>query len=96
MTDIKFEHNSSDDEEGSAPRFGFNVNKKASQEDFGIIKFVRGNNKGGLGFVDDNSLSDLNKAIDSLDNTQFRNSIKAGSGSKASVSNNDLSQELPV
>eukprot|EP00347_Sterkiella_histriomuscorum_P001452 403371984 len=48
----------------------------------------------GLGFINNEKISDLNQAIDSLDNTQFRGSIKAGS--KSAGSHNDLSQELPL
>lgn len=42
-------------------------------------------------------ISDLNQAIDDLDDTQFRGSIKAGSrGSNGTSNINDLSQELPL
>ncbi|CDW84022.1 ibr domain containing protein [Stylonychia lemnae] len=56
-----------------------------------------GGGASGLGFISDSDnlekISDLNRAIESLDNTQFRNSIKAGSGNS---DQNELSQELPV
>lgn len=49
------------------------------------------------GFMKCDKISDLNQAIDDLDDTQFRGSIKAGSrGSNGTSNINDLSQELPL
>jgi hypothetical protein len=57
--------------------------------------YYKPNQRNGLGFVENESISDLNKAMDSLDNTQFRNSIKAGSGADSRHSKtSDVINEL--
>lgn len=76
-------------EDDSMPNFGIDCKKNVieSQEDnkYRYGKTHYNANNQGLGFVQNEEIHDLNKAIDSLDNTQFRDSIKAGSD------NNELS-----
>lgn len=111
--DIQLEDEDEEEEESSMPRFGFDCKKGIglvdNKQKYGKTYYQRNDSQNGcgLGFIDDedvNGYTDLNKAIESLDNTQFRNSIKAGSGSKDSRNSknesvdliNELSHELPM
>jgi hypothetical protein len=86
-----------DDSESSMPDFAFDCLKNSNLRDF-YQPDDRINNKkqqyqqrsnGGLGFIDgdEQKIDDLNKAIEELDNTQFRSSLKDVS----EIENNDLS-----